>query len=146
VSPVALPRPLIVDASVATKWLLAEPDSGLAFALRARDLAAPALLGIEVANALWTATARGQVLPADALNLLDLFADAPVAVLGTDAALERRALEIALAVNHPVYDCLYLALAERTGRLLVTADARFLRALRATPYAAHAAALEDVAG
>lgn len=137
--------PLIVDASVAMKWLVEEADTGAAIALLVRDLAAPALLRVEVANALRTAVGKGAIARVRAMALLDRLHAAPMAVLGTDDALERRALEIALDLGHPVYDCVYLALAERTGRLLITADARFLRALARSPHAARATALADAA-
>jgi predicted nucleic acid-binding protein len=42
------------------------------------------------------------------------------------AGYARRALEVAGRLDHPVYDCLYLALAEAHGAGLATAD----RALR----------------
>jgi predicted nucleic acid-binding protein len=37
-------------------------------------------------------------------------------------------------LDHPVYDCLYLALAHRIGATLVTADARFVNALAETEH------------
>jgi predicted nucleic acid-binding protein len=43
-----------------------------------------------------------------------------------------RAMEVALATRRAVYDCVYLALAEREGCELVTADEQFVRGLRNT--------------
>lgn len=137
--------PLVVDASIAMKWLVEEADTGAAVTLLVRDLAAPALLRIEVANALRTAVSKEAMARARAMALLDRLHAAPVAILPDDDALERRALEIALDLGHPVYDCVYLALGERTGRLLVTADARLLRALARSPHAVRATALADAA-
>ena len=45
------------------------------------------------------------------------------------------ALAIALYLRHPIYDCLYLACAERAGTRLVTADWKFLAALAGTSLA-----------
>ena len=59
-----------------------------------------------------------------------------------DDALERRALEIALQLAHPAGDGVHLALAERMGRRLVTADGRLLRAVRPTEHAARVVALD----
>jgi predicted nucleic acid-binding protein len=42
--------------------------------------------------------------------------------------------DLAVALAHPVHDCLHLALAERMGAPMATADARFLRALAGTPF------------
>ena len=120
--------PLVVDASVAIKWLVDEPGSDAALALRGRDLAAPALLRIEAGNVLRTLAKRRVLNTEEAVELFRLFQTAPVTIVDHDDALERRALEMALAIGHPVYDCVYLALAERMGRTLVTADARFLAA------------------
>ena len=42
-----------------------------------------------------------------------------------------RAMDLARRLDHPVYDCVYLALAEREHAALVTADQRLLRRLSA---------------
>jgi predicted nucleic acid-binding protein len=125
---------LVVDASVALKWLVEEEGTDAADTLRGQHLVAPALVRVEVANVLRTMTARGSSPSAVAVELFALFQRAPVDIVEADDALERRALDLAIALAHPVYDCLYLALAERMGAPLVTADARFLRALAGTPF------------
>ena len=134
--------PLVIDASVALKWLVEESGSEAALALQGRDLAAPALLRIEAANVLRTMVARGDLVPEQALDLLRLLQSAPVTIVDADDALEARAFELALKLSHPVYDCIYLALAERMGRTLVTADSRFLKSLGSTPHASRAVALD----
>jgi predicted nucleic acid-binding protein len=126
---------LVVDASVAIKWIVEEPGSDEALALRRRDLAAPALLRIEAANVLRTLAARGAMDASNARNLFGFLQTAPVAIVDHDDALESRALELALDLKHSVYDCLYLALAERMERTLVTADRRFLGIVALTPHA-----------
>jgi len=135
---------LVIDASVAMKWLVDEDGSEAAFTLRDRDLAAPALLRIEAANVLRTLVARQAATPDEAIDLFALFQDAPVTIVDHDEALERRALQLGLELGHPVYDCFYLALAERMGRRLITADNRFLKALRATSHVARVIALEEI--
>ncbi len=40
------------------------------------------------------------------------------------ADLIERAAQLAVQINHPVYDCLYLACAEATDSILITADQR----------------------
>ena len=47
-------------------------------------------------------------------------------------ALVTEALDLALALEHPVQDCVYLALAEREGCELVTADDKLVRTLRSS--------------
>lgn len=135
--------PLIIDASVALKWLVDEPGSKAADDLKSRDLASPALIRIETANVMRTLAGRGSIPRAEALDLFLLLQSAPVTIVDHDDSLESRALEMALDLGHPVYDCLYLALAERMARTLITADKKFLRALRATPFDSIAEFLDD---
>lgn len=120
--------PLVVDASVAVKWLVKEDGSDRAEALKAEDLHAPSLIRIEVANVLRTLATSGRLEDAEALQALDLFLDAPVRLYEPTDALMRGALAFALRLEHPIYDCLYLALAVELGTRLVTADRRFHRA------------------
>lgn len=136
---------LVVDASVALKWLIEEDGSEAALSLRAHDLCAPSLLRTEVANVLRTLASRGAVTAQASTDLFALFQTAPVTLVEPDDALERRALDLALALNHPVYDCLYLALAERLSRRVVTADQRFLRAVRAGAAARLVRGIEEAA-
>lgn len=123
----------VVDASVVVDWVA--PDIGsdapaimLLNRLAERDeqLAGPRLLLHEVANALLTGIRRGRWSGAQAdlahrqlhrlpIRLLDETADA-----GRAFELARRHDE------HPVYDMVYLALAERLSSTLVTADRRLL--------------------
>ena len=136
---------LVVDASVALKWLIEEDGSEAALSLRAHDLCAPSLLRIEVDNVFRTLAGRGAVTAQAAADLFALFQTAPVTIVEPDDALERRALDLALALSHPVYDCLYLALAERLARQVVTADRRFLRAVRASAAAGLVLGIEEAA-
>ena len=126
---------MIIDASVAFKWLIEEPGSATAIGWIGRDeLNAPALLHAEVANALRKAIGRNE-LPADA-ETIEMLAGLTDLINPVD---ERpfigRALAIAVELNHAVYDCIYLALAEARGEKLLTADDKFARKLAASTYA-----------
>lgn len=127
-------KALVVDASVVLKWIIDETGSDAALALKGHDMVAPAILRLETANVLRTLCQRGAVTQRQARDLFDLLVSAPVTIIDQDTVLETRALDLALELDHPVYDCIYLALAERTGRTLVTADARFARKAAATRY------------
>jgi predicted nucleic acid-binding protein len=118
----------VVDSSVAAKWVLPEADSAAALSLRGSRLIAPAFLDIECANILWKAARRGEISVEEARDLHALLLDVPVERLPEQGLLSL-ALDCALALSHPVYDCLYLAAAELTGFPLVTADRR-LRTLQ----------------
>lgn len=45
-----------------------------------------------------------------------------------------RAGQIAIELDHSIYDCLYLALAEQESCMLVTADERLCRKMRGTKF------------
>ena len=51
-----------------------------------------------------------------------------------DAELIDDAVRLAIALNHPVYDCIYLALAQQVGANVVTADKRFMNAVSDRQY------------
>ena len=122
----------VVDASVALKWVLDEPGKEAADILLDGDLLAPSLWLIEAANALWKRSQRGELRAGEAAAMLAELRNAPVTTvpIETDVAA---ALDIAARLGHPVYDCLYLALALREGAEVVTADRRFVAAAAKDP-------------
>jgi len=123
---------LVVDASVAVKWVLDEPATERAVALREsdRDLIAPSLIHAEIGSALWRAVLRGDVAAPAASNALKA-AVAHYARIIVLQELAVGALELATQLRHPIYDCFYLALAQRERCVLVTADRRLLNAAEA---------------
>jgi predicted nucleic acid-binding protein len=128
---------LIIDASVAFKWLIAEDDSHLAIDwIGKTDLHAPTIVLAEVGNALWKAVRRREI-PGDAETVAMLGRLDQLLVLVDERSVIGRALEIAVQLDHAIYDCLYLALAEERRELLLTADDKFLRKAFAAGYASH---------
>ncbi len=115
---------LVIDASVALKWVLDEPGGAEAEALLDEALIAPGLWLIEAANALWKRAGRGEIRPDEAAERLQALLNAPVATPRAEDDLAS-ALSLASQLAHPVYDCLYLALAIREDTQVVTADTRF---------------------
>ena len=120
---------LVVDASVAVKWLIDEAGSDAAADLRGQVLLAPSLIRLEVGNTLRTLSARGVLDAAAAEEAFGLFLTAPLIIVDPDAQALAGALELALSLGHPIYDCVYLTLALIEGCPLVTADRRFAAAL-----------------
>ena len=115
---------ITVDASVVVKWFFREQLSDEARLLLSGrfDLHAPGLLLAEVANTIWK-KARRSAGAVDARSRLDELAELPQIVsLHHDDGLVVRAAHLGLALDHPVYDCLYLACGEATDSLVVTAD------------------------
>jgi predicted nucleic acid-binding protein len=91
--------------------------------LKADLVLAPELMLTEVANALWRLQLAGQ-LEVDGLQRRLSRAVELVDVIEPDRHLQAEALALACHLDHPVYDCLYLALARREAAVLVTADQR----------------------
>jgi predicted nucleic acid-binding protein len=118
---------IVVDASVAVKWVLNEPGTEAALALRDEELIAPALWLVEAANALWRHVRLGELGREQALARLSELEKAPIASLPIEPHVAR-ALELATEADHPVYDCIYLALALHQQARVVTDDRRFLAA------------------
>ena len=136
----------VVDASVAVKLLVDEPDSDAAreLASSGQDLHAPRLMASEVANALWRKARLGQIERADAGAALALLSDMPVR-WNDDETVSADAVRLALAFDYPVYDCMYLALAHRIGATVVTADRRFVTAAAPTQHGEAILTLADYA-
>lgn len=123
----------VVDASVAVKWLVVEEGAEIAkeLAVDGHDLHAPRLMASEVASSLWRKARMGELERNSVGALLAQVPNMPVR-WGADETLSADAVRLALALNHPVYDCIYLALAQRIGAVLVTADSRFAKVLAPT--------------
>lgn len=136
---------LIVDASVCAKWLFNEEHSAEARRLLAsgQEFRAPYLLPAEVGNIAWKKCLRRDVTVDEAEEALAIFRKAPIS-LAPATRLARPTLAIAVELNHPFYDCLYLALAQREGTRVVTADDRLRRKVKGTPYASLLLGIEDV--
>lgn len=125
---------LVVDASVAIKWLLPEPGHDKALHIQERyqdeelDLVAPYLLIAEVGNVLWKRARRADLTPETARRCFQqLLKDCPY--LLDSPAVSTSALALAIAHHQTVYDCLYLAWALEQRCDLVTADEKFFQAV-----------------
>ncbi len=134
----------VVDASVAVGWSIALPYSGACNRLlqESGSLIAPDLVISEVTNAFYqqikTGLANRDRL-SDGLDLLPRW----FAELVPSAMLRNRAFELALELNHPAYDCFYLALAVMRDVKFVSADSHFLRKAEAIGYKKSVKYVED---
>ena len=136
----------VVDASVAVKWLVAEDDADAAqeLATSGHDLHAPRLMVSEVANAIWRKARTGEIERRAAGILLADVQNMPVR-WGADEILSANAARLALVPDHPIYDCVYIALAYRIGATVVTADRRFANAVAPTEHGKSVLMLADYA-
>lgn len=120
---------LVIDASIAVKWVVEEHGTPEALALRKKaKLIAPELLVAECANILWKKVKREELLKQEALLAARLLQGAEIELLPTRSLFEA-ATRMSIEIDHPAYDCLYLALAVEKECPFVTADERFLRKL-----------------
>lgn len=121
---------LVIDASVAIKWVVSEEGTEHAVSLLSgRPLSAPDLLVAECANILWKKVARAELTAEEALLAARILERAEIELHPMRPLLEPAA-RLAIDLDHPAYDCIYLALAMANGCQFVTADARFLAKAR----------------
>jgi predicted nucleic acid-binding protein len=122
----------VLDSSIGFKWLVIEPLTIEARRLRDQyrnaihELIAPDIYSVEVAHGLTRAERQGRITPQEgAAFLLDLLATLPV--LDPSLPLLPKAYAISSQLRIGVYDCLYIALAERATCEFVTADDKLIR-------------------
>jgi len=133
---------LVIDASVALKWLVEEHGSDQAEQLveRQEPLIAPDLVITEVCNALCTKLRRWQITESQAQRCARLLPDYFAEIVPC-AGIASRAVAIATSLAHPAYDCFYLALAEARQARMVTADARLPARIAGTGWESRAVPL-----
>jgi predicted nucleic acid-binding protein len=126
---------LVVDASVAAKWVLTEDDSRMARrVVEQARLLAPDLLWAELGSLLWRRHRVGELSASEAREMLLTLRAFPIRTYAMFPLLPL-ALEIALTLGHSVYDCVYLALADHEDCRVVTADRRLQNAVSSGPLA-----------
>lgn len=115
---------MIVDASALVTALR---NAKSARTIADYEVSAPDLLVAETLNAFWKLARAGQTVPerSTILRVLDQIRLVP------SRPHAGRAAQLAEQLDHSVYDCLYLALAEAEADVLITADARLERKARA---------------
>ena len=122
---------IVVDASVAVKWFSDEVRSKEAEAIliATEPIVAPDLILAEIGSALAQKVSAKILLRPQAMAAI---ADAPQYFdrLVPLAELTARATELAIEFGHPIYDCFYLALAEREKVEFVTDDKMLLAVAR----------------
>jgi predicted nucleic acid-binding protein len=119
----------VVDASVVVDWVAPDADPAVpALALLDRlagqdaELVAPRLLVQEVSNALLTGVRRGRWSGAEADRAHVLLRELPVRIDDQPRDVVR-AWDLSRRYDdHPIYDMVYVAVAERRGMELITAD------------------------
>lgn len=131
--------PLVLDASVAAKWLL--PASGEPLAEEAATLLAryrrseigilvPDIFWAELGSVLWKSVRLGRCSDSMARLAVASLADLPFPTISSLNLLES-AFGIAITFGRSIYDCMYVALAVKSNAPLITADEKLANALAA---------------
>lgn len=131
----------VVDASIVVDWVAPgvgrDGPAGRLLSRLAREsvpILAPRLMLEETTNALVTGIRRRRWGGAQADAAYVLLRRLPVALVDQPGDLDR-AFELSRRYDeHPVNDMVYVALAERLGEQLVTADDALRRRLAALPF------------
>ena len=127
----------VVDASVASKWILPSADEPYSkhalelldrYVLKEIQILVPDLFWAEIGNVLWKAARTQRITTEDArIGLLKItnckFPTVP------SFSLLTRAFDIASTFGRSFYDCLYVALAESSETELISADEKLVNAL-----------------
>jgi predicted nucleic acid-binding protein len=122
----------VLDSSVGFKWFLFEADTPKARKLRDDyhrglvELIVPDVYPLEIIHALTRAERTGRITPQEGSTLVvDLLQTLPI--LHGSLPLLPRAYELSSRCRIGMYDCIYVALAEREQCELVTSDARLVK-------------------
>ena len=135
---------IVVDASVAIKWVIEEEGSDAARALIAQHvLTAPDFLAIECANVFWAIARGGRLSGEMARGALNAILATPIKLRPT-SDYGPAAQAIAFDLDQTAYDSLYLAVAIAERATLVTADKKFAAA--ASQHAVYASSVEFLVG
>ena len=128
---------IVVDASLAAKWIIAEPDSAHALQFlfeHGHDLGAPDIIHIEVTSAIVRRANENKSLLGNAMQAFDKWTKqiVPTTLTFYPTTMTRLsvAARLALQLGHPIADCIYLALAIEFKCDLATSDARFVKKAR----------------
>ena len=129
---------VVVDASLALKWVLSEADSNTAIALLQTwntdkmEIIAPALFTYEATNILYSQVVTNKLSYEEAKKLLTKLLSIGILLnFVQHREISTRAMELSHRLGLPAaYDAHYLALAEHANCEYWTADSRLYNAVR----------------
>jgi predicted nucleic acid-binding protein len=122
----------VVDANIAVKWVLQEPDSAKAIQVGVDVQSAGGLLHfldmarIEAVNVIWLQVHRRLTTVQRARVALDELRRAPVQLMAAEPLLND-AFDLALQFDIAVYDACFVAAVQKLGCRGVTADVPLVR-------------------
>lgn len=136
---------LVIDACTALKWFLPEPHAIRACRLldRRAVLIAPDSALLEVANVLARKQRSKELTGDQAQHILERLPKVLDELLPLDDVLHLTR-QLAVELEHPAYDTLYLACAIVAQGKVITADDRFARRVARSAYAHRLQFLPDM--
>ena len=125
----------VIDASVAMKWFLPEPqhEEALIILQETTQFYVPEHFFAEMTNILWKKIAQKEITDREAVHILKKIAQIPWEVIDTRPFLNL-ALQIAFRWKITTYDSLYFLAALQQKSVLITADRFLYDALVASPF------------
>ncbi len=134
----------VVDSSVAVKWFVQEElrEDALRLLDWSEELCAPDLIVTEVAGVAWKKCIRGEIAQEQA-GFIATAIRGYIKALHPSVDLIEQALQIALSLNHSIYDCLYLACAEDVDGVVITADRKLFNRVKGTIFEGRVSDLAD---
>jgi predicted nucleic acid-binding protein len=118
---------LVIDATVGLKWFIEESRSSVARKIldKGASFIAPDIFIQEICNVVWKKVKNQEITAEQGEAIV---ANVPMVLdhIVPSSEVASRAFALAVQFNHPVYDCLYLALAERESITLITDDAKLV--------------------
>ncbi|MDI6689271.1 MAG: type II toxin-antitoxin system VapC family toxin [Actinomycetota bacterium] len=130
----------VIDASVAIKWFSHVNEADIEQALKLQELhlwkecllIAPDILVYEIINALrYNPNFEQDDTNLALLSLLKM----ELELIKPDEDLLKRAIKLAYNKDTTIYDASYIALAQKKGCLLITADGKFFTKIQDLPQA-----------
>lgn len=120
-------KTLVIDANIALKWIFAEPfrAEALQFLQPGYRRVAPDFLFLEVLSAIHKKIGSKILTENEGFESFQLVKRKGLIEIIPTRDIYRRAFTLANSIPHAIYDCLYLAAAEREGAVVVTADRKF---------------------
>lgn len=124
----------VLDSCIVAKWYINEPDALLARKLLSKNevFSAPSIIISEVISAFsrFFVGGKGTETAVSALTDWQLSLSEGTLRIVDQEFFYQDALELAIKTENAFHDCLYLALAQRENRRLITADKKFARKAR----------------